>query len=120
MVEVHLGVIRPEFPANLFPRHHVARMLEQHCKDSIRLFGKTDGVTTIPAKLTGTKIKFEVFEPNHTTRASYFLHATSPSARILALVYARYSDRQLLAAGAIAAVAKHLLTQSTGFHSAGC
>jgi hypothetical protein len=89
MVEVNLGVVRPEFPANLFPRHYVAGALKQHCKDSKRLFGKTDGVTTVPAKLTGTKIKFEIFEPNHTTIASYVLHATSPRARILALVYAR-------------------------------
>jgi hypothetical protein len=29
-----------------------------------RLLGRTDGVTTIPVKFTGTKIKFEVFEPN--------------------------------------------------------
>jgi hypothetical protein len=94
MLEVNLSVVRPESPANLFPRHHVPGALEQHGKDSKRLLGKTDGVTTIPVKFTGTKIKFEVFEPNHTTRASYFLHATSPSARILALVYARYADTE--------------------------
>ena len=92
--EVYLGVIGPEFPANLFPRHHAPGALEQHCKDSKRLLGKADGVTTAPAKLTGTKIQLEVFEPNHTTRASYFLHATSPRGRILALVYTLYADRE--------------------------
>jgi hypothetical protein len=84
--EVYLGVIGPEFPANLFPRHDVPGALKQHCKDSKGLLGKTDGVTTIPAKLARTKIEFEIFEPRHTTRARYFLHASSPRARILTLV----------------------------------
>ena len=77
------------FPANLFPRHHVPGALDQHCKDSKRLFGKSDSVIPIPAKLAGTKIKFEVIESNRTTKASYYLARDFPECRILALVYAR-------------------------------
>ncbi len=37
--------------------------------------------------------KLDVFESNHTTRASYFLNPTPRIARILALIYECYSDK---------------------------